>query len=82
MSRKGSGFRLDQNIGRVSRGPVRRTMRMAQMIIANHGFKAIISPCRRLEQVPVSLKLTEYKLSECGVALQRAFCFPLRYFLK
>ena len=52
MSRIGSGFRLDQNIGNINKGPVRITMRMAQMMIANQGFNAIMSPCKRHERVP------------------------------
>jgi len=50
MSRNGSGFRLDQNIGKVNNGPVRMTMRMAQIIIASQGLTPLSVPARDVNE--------------------------------
>ena len=46
MSRKGSGFRRDQNIGKVSIGPVRMMSMIPQITISSHGLRANFSPCK------------------------------------
>jgi hypothetical protein len=44
ISRKGSGFRVDQKIGSMSSGPVKITMRTPQIVISSHGLRANTGP--------------------------------------
>ena len=73
ISRNGSGFLLDQNIGIVIIGPVIITSMIAQITINNHGLKANMSPCESPGRTGLSdREKIEYKL--CDFA---AFAFAL-----